>query len=409
MNKLIFITDYIEGLPVVASVRYSELIDFINNRFDVLVINNNVYGAYTTQYSCENLKYVVVKNGFSLEQSKRREGFIRNKLRNGIMLSIWRAFLYAKSIFRLRNIKFFENLGHLLNTRKYDAVLVTVPEVYGIYIVQFIKSILPNIPVVTEIRDIINHNIGKGNPKLIYRNVEKMIARYSDGIIALTKGINDHYLSVIPPKTIMKVVYNGYDEKKFSECIFHKISPTKDILKFAHIGSIYKGRSIGEFIQALQIIQADSKQIIEFEIVGVLDSQAYDEINTLLFDIDHEKIRVHITGALSHEEAIQKLKSIDIAVILTHPKGSDYAIPGKTFEYIGACKPIIAVTNDPPLVELVSGKYGECALHNASDIAVKIIKIINSDYCFDDRHQYSRKNQANQIIEFIDQVIINKN
>ncbi|PGK86589.1 hypothetical protein CN911_30230, partial [Bacillus thuringiensis] len=71
--------------------------------------------------------------------------------------------------------------------------MVTVPDVYGLYILEYIKEKYPDIPAVVEVRDIIDHNIGTGNPTYIYRKAEKIMLKYADGIIALSKGIYKHY------------------------------------------------------------------------------------------------------------------------------------------------------------------------------------------------------------------------
>jgi hypothetical protein len=65
----------------------------------------------------------------------------------------------------------------------------------------------------------------------------------------------------------------------------------------------------------------------------------------------------------------------------------------KYLNIYGSCTPIIAVTEDKGLVNLVDGKYGECAAHNSEEIMKKLLKIINTKYCFDDRFRFSRKIQ----------------
>ena len=53
---------------------------------------------------------------------------------------------------------------------------------------------------------------------------------------------------------------------------------------------------------------------------------------------------------------------------------------------------------------LIDGKYGECAGHNIDEIAVKILKIISSDYNFENRLMFSRENQVSSIMNLIEEV-----
>lgn len=217
----------------------------------------------------------------------------------------------------------------------------------------------------------------------------------------MTEGIREHYINLSNKKLAINIVRNGYDFEKFKECNYNNNFRHKKELVFSHIGSIYKGRNIADFLKALDIFSSKTKIKITFNIVGVLDKDAYDELKFA----SHSNIKINILGTLPHLEAIEYLKKSDIAVILTHKKGSEYAIPGKTFEYIGACKPIIAVTEDKELVNLIEPLYGECAKHNPNAIAEKLIKLINSEYDFSNRKIYSREQQAIEIINMINKLI----
>ena len=57
------------------------------------------------------------------------------------------------------------------------------------------------------------------------------------------------------------------------------------------------------------------------------------------------------------------------------------------------------------MINLIDKKYGECACHNVDEIVNKILDIIGKEYSFEDRKIYSRKNQANQISNFIEKII----
>jgi glycosyltransferase involved in cell wall biosynthesis len=205
----------------------------------------------------------------------------------------------------------------------------------------------------------------------------------------------------------MTVITNGYNPMDFEGCEYNPINEKAEI-RLAHVGSIYKGRNLKDFIGALIKISKKNNIKIQFDIVGYLDNEASEDIKKIGLELQETRVVVNILGTLPHKEAIKYLKQCDISVILTHKIGSEYAIPGKTFECIGACKPIIAVTKDKGLVELIDGKYGECAEHNVEQIEAKMLKLIKTEYNFEDKLKFSRESQGNNIISFIEEVVKEK-
>lgn len=386
-------------------MRFSELMEYFQKKYSLVIVNDFKYGHQQSKYADINLKFKTTESRYTnnLDQSNiKRKNNLEKLLRTGVILKLWRNFKYSKLLFNFKNKDLYNNISKLIVEDNIAAIFVTVPEIYGLYIVDLIKKKEPKIPVIVEVRDIINHSIGKGNPQLAYKKAEKILMRHADGIIALSEGIKDYYSKLTNQKLNIEVIKNGYDHIKFLDCSYNQGLAHKVRLVLAHIGSIYKGRNIKDFIAGLVAFSDATGIEVIFNIVGAIDNQAYNEIS----DIETpEKVKINVIGTVPHEVAIKYLKECDIAVILTHKHGSDFAIPGKTFEYIGACKPIIAVTEDKELVSLVNGKYGECASHNSNDIKEKLKKILNSQYDFSNRMLYSRETQASKIINYIENII----
>jgi glycosyltransferase involved in cell wall biosynthesis len=410
--KIIVVTDYIEGQPVAASIRYSGLMEYIAENYTVYTFNDIKYGSAPSQYATENYKYKTPDSRFtqSIQAGTKlgldsRRGWLEQILRTKWVISIWRNYKYSGFTFKRLNPDLFTQMNRLLRTEDIRAVFVTVPDIYGLFVMDYIHRIAPHIPKIIEIRDIINHNIGDGNPKFAFRRAEHMISRLADEIVAVTRGIYQHYEQQNTNRNI-HLIKNGYDEQIFRNCTYHSMDTKKKHIIVSHIGSIYKGRSIGAFIEGLLLFYQHTGVCITFNIVGVLDQQAQDELKSV--DIRDAGVNIRVIGSVAHTVAASYLKETDIAVILTHKKGSEYAIPGKTFEYIGACKPILAVTEDPELYTLIHQKYGECCRHDVIDIANGLHRIMAHEYDFSDRLQYSREFQALQIMQIIDQKIMSK-
>lgn len=411
-KSIIVISDYMEGQPVVASVRYAGIMQCFAEKYTLLAVNDQRCGMKKTKFSDDNYKFQTLDSVFTQHfqgdaaARSRHRSKLERYLRQKWLLSIWRNYKLSRYIFMQKNKTLFHQLKRYLNEHEVAAVFVTVPDIYGLYILDFIKQTSSHIPAIVEIRDIINHDIGEGNPKFSLKRAEKLLCKHADGVIALTSGIERYYRNM-NPMLDLRVIMNGYDERHFSDCNFPLSLTEKEHITLAHIGSIYKGRNISEFIEGLMLFNRRTGIRITFNIVGLLDQQALQDIHSL--KLSGDGVTVQIIGSVEHEQAVGWLKSADIAVILTHVKGSDYAIPGKTFEYIGACKPVIAVTEDRELTALVHGKYGECARHERNDIAKRLSCMLTKTYDYADRRTYSRAAQAGKILHFIEQKVAETN
>ncbi|MFK4424571.1 hypothetical protein [Bacillus sp. RC51] len=403
MRNILMISDYIEGQPVVASVRYEGMMKYFIDRFKIIVCNDSAFGSFESRFVSENYKFHTTNTVFtqSINDVQKKRSFFEKMIRNSFIMPLWRTYKYSRYNFRKKNIAFFQNIDNCLRENGIDCIMVTVPDVYGLYILEYVKEKYPDIPAIVEVRDIIDHNIGTGNPTYIYRKAEKIMLKYADGIIALSKGIYKHYKE-LQPNSNMVVIRNGYEHEIFQDSIYRSCLANNGTLVLAHVGSIYKGRNVKEFLLGLEDFYQTTGIRVVFNVVGVLDQEALEDINQV--DLS-EGVTVNIIGSVPHKEAIDYLKSCDISVIITHKKGSDFAIPGKTFEYIGACKPILAVTEDSELISFIDSRYGECAKHNQKNISQKLFKIVETEYNFSDRLDYSREKQVEAISEYIGEFI----
>lgn len=60
-KNFIYISDYIEGAPVVASVRYKELMEYYKERYKVIVINDKKFGENTSNLCIKTLNIILEK------------------------------------------------------------------------------------------------------------------------------------------------------------------------------------------------------------------------------------------------------------------------------------------------------------------------------------------------------------
>lgn len=61
----------------------------------------------------------------------------------------------------------------------------------------------------------------------------------------------------------------------------------------------------------------------------------------------------------------------------------------------------MAITKDSTLIRLIHGKYGQCVNHNPDEISEGINTLVNAEYSFEDRLNFSRKHQVDMISDII--------
>lgn len=401
MKNILYIGDYIEGQPRIASIRYDDIMKEISKEFNIVCINDSK-NISNSIYSIKDFKFI----SGELDKNKLKQSMSNNNIKNIIkksMLYKWyKIFTLSNNRFNKINYKLYEDIFKYLDNNTIDCIFISVPTIYPIYILKEIKKKYPNIKVVIEIRDIINSKLFKDYPQFILKNAEKDIIRYSDTIIALSEGIKKYYEKLKYKNKIITIT-NGFNYEKFIDFKKDNDIKKKNELTFTHLGSIYGGRNLKDFVLGLNDLSKSTNKNIVLNLIGNLDSIAELELKESL-KLNTSSLQVNRIGLVPHDKALEFLRKSDYAVILTHRTGSDYAIPGKTFEYIGAYKPIIAVTEDKELIELINNKFGFCAMHERHDIFLQLTKLINKDFDYSNREEFSRNNKIKSIISVINEI-----
>ena len=143
------------------------------------------------------------------------------------------------------------------------------------------------------------------------------------------------YYEKLKYKNKIITITNGFNYEKFIDFKKDNDIKKKNELTFTHLGSIYGGRNLKDFVLGLNDLSKSTNKNIVLNLIGNLDSIAELELKESL-KLNTSSLQVNRIGLVPHDKALEFLRKSDYAVILTHRTGSDYAIPGKTFEYIGA-------------------------------------------------------------------------
>jgi glycosyltransferase involved in cell wall biosynthesis len=218
--------------------------------------------------------------------------------------------------------------------------------------------------VVFEERDLLSLN-----PILTFRAVrgsywmqalEHRLLRVADAVTVasrgtkaeLEKGWSDLTLRARP----IEVVSNGFFKKDYENLEKHPIANREGPLEIVHIGNFYGSRHPAPLLQALEELKTQHPE------VNLVQSLRFVFVGKFQSDDDREAFQKRATEAgirdlfvlkdlVPRSEALRLVTRADVAFLITHQKGTEWAVPAKLYEYIALSKPILALSGDAPVIE----------------------------------------------------------
>ena len=151
-----------------------------------------------------------------------------------------------------------------------------------------------------------------------------------------------------------KVLPHTFDEKLYPPKL-SKREP-RDTVVFKYIGQFYGARKPELIIQGVALLlkkRPDLNKIIRIELIG----------NNIMQNVSSNLMSALPDGVITHRQQVRYLESLsemidaDCLIALDAPASNNIFMSGKISDYIGAKKPIIAITNQGATANLIS-KYG---------------------------------------------------
>jgi glycosyltransferase involved in cell wall biosynthesis len=209
--------------------------------------------------------------------------------------------------------------------------------------------------------------------------LQVLMFRQANRVVVMTNGHAEELRhSYHVPDNRLAVVRNGFDEDDFNSN-----SPTETdllapgYLHLSHFGTIYPHHS-GNFFPALAELvreHPDLKKRLRVNIIGYPDEEAQRYASGgELKDI----IRIH--GYMEHHHALQAMHSSHcLLLFLGHRDFSRLAVSSKTYEYLRVGRPILALTYEGEVKELVEeGKAGWVVQPNNTEAIKEVLRMLLS-------------------------------
>jgi glycosyltransferase involved in cell wall biosynthesis len=172
---------------------------------------------------------------------------------------------------------------------------------------------------------------------------EKRVVRHADCLIANTP-LGRQLLQTAYPRHAHKltVITNGFDPEFFPQP--QLLQPLNERLTIVHAGEVYSGRDPRPFFDALRMLQSKrpaGQPPIRVRLLGQSTENRFD-LRDAIAERDLGDV-VELGGQVPYGEALDAMTKADLLLLFDTP-GRKISIPAKLFEYLGAARPILALT-----------------------------------------------------------------
>jgi hypothetical protein len=191
--------------------------------------------------------------------------------------------------------------------------------------------------------------------------LETKVIKAADRVVANTHELADEFKSRYPNQPSKKFlsILNGFDPDDFAQA--HVEANPQFVFTIVHTGFLYGKRDPKTFLDALRTVVDETRiprSKLRVVFVGTVD------VSYNLSDYVHHlglQDIVSLLPQVSYQESLKYLQKAD-ATLLLQP-GTTTQVPSKLFDYIGAGKPILAISpRDGATYNLVANeKLGELA------------------------------------------------
>jgi len=292
----------------------------------------------------------------------------------------------AKAISEFKVLRHARRLARHLaqsqDSRARTIVLASIPTLDPLYVGAMLKRMFPSrIELVLEVRDVYArpefYEYGASRKRLeVFK--EAMFLRYVDRVIYLTGEIKRRYCGYYPHLPGVQagiVITNGYDPQEYGPGV--PAGPNHGPVEIGYFGSFYGTRNPELLLQTLGRIKSTHPQ----DVAG-MRVHIWGEVGDYPLQQKIEQFGLEGTivyhGVSSHETVLREYSRTGVNLIITHTRGSSYALPGKLFEYIGARRPVWAITDDQILRDVITRYHlGYLSSHDIRSVEETLYAILH--------------------------------
>jgi glycosyltransferase involved in cell wall biosynthesis len=244
----------------------------------------------------------------------------------------------------------------------------------------------------------------------LHRQMEKRVATDAGVVTATSQGVADSLAAIGKRATgATHFLPNGYDAEDFADPA--PVSDTRfDVIYAGAISSFADPRTLLEgfrlFVETAQLPpEATRLHFVGADLTGNLATWVRE--NNL---VEY----VGAVGYVAHREAVTAMRQADLLVYLVRPGSFQALIPGKTFEYVAAGKPVLAIGDRIEGMQLLMqhAPVRHCAFEAIDAIRCALLAFYQ-EFCKDalakaslPPPEFSREWQARKLAEIFENLLL---
>jgi glycosyltransferase involved in cell wall biosynthesis len=248
-----------------------------------------------------------------------------------------------------------------MREKKCELIFSSSPFFTG-HLIGYALAQLTRLPWVAHFRDPATWPVAPNERKIPFRILhafEGMVVKRADRVVSVTRE-HEKYLRDLYPHCAgekFSTVPNGFDAEEWLEIEqegprTHSVRERKKF-RILYAGQIYVQRSPEPVFEALRsLIDAGevNSEEINFDLVGWCNKTQGRSVADLIAKFNLEGC-VNIVGPTSRHETLRRMTQADLLLLLA--EGWTLQIPGKTYEYLKAGRPILALTSEGALANFI--------------------------------------------------------
>ncbi|NLW80481.1 MAG: glycosyltransferase family 4 protein [Desulfovibrionales bacterium] len=193
------------------------------------------------------------------------------------------------------------------------------------------------------------------HPKLILdfqRTLQVRMLRHASAVVTTNEAFRSALLgehAFLSPGKV-HVVHNGYDSEDFPSNFQRNEG---DKFSISYLGTFYMQRNPANFLQGLALFMREkglSSADVEVRFVGDTEHAVGSPVRTMIESCGLRDV-VTLTGKVKYARALQIM--CESSVLLLLAPNQPYQIPAKTYEYMAAGQPILALAQDGATASLI--------------------------------------------------------
>lgn len=273
----------------------------------------------------------------------------------------------------------FMQVRKLLKNEACDCLLTTSPP-HSVHLLGYWLQRIYRLPWVADFRDGWSGGNFQYEPTFVHRwlnrRLERLVLRNADRVITVSEPLTEKMRQKAGPGDgRFQTITNGFDAADFPG----KTRQTRgEKFTVTYSGTLSPIAPLESFLIALSQLLRAQPELSNKVVVNLVGLDLDGRVSVAVRELSLAK-HVRLVGYCEHQKAIAYLLQSDLLLYPVADWASDDFVPGKTFEYMAAGKPVLAIGPEVEGVRLL--RQTNAVLHAGHQEVGALVQIIRDLIC----------------------------